>query len=155
MVERMATVTWTLLLFLSIGCSKESLLRSSLEEAEERRDTFELTLKILDEHPEYVDELVAQAQSHPPTFDRLVVRGAAALEDPAIARRVAGTLATQPQGLEAGSRAILQRSRSSPELRRALAAAIIAEPDAAAQIVAENPAIMQQMLMRRLPGAAP
>ena len=72
------------------ACSKESMLRSSLEEPEERKDTLELTLKVFDDHPEYVDELFALAQEHPTTFQRLLENTATELEDPAFAAEVSG-----------------------------------------------------------------
>ena len=74
------------------GCSKESMLRSSLEEPEERRDTLELTLKVFDEHPEYVDELFSMARAHPTTFQRLLEKTATETEDEAFAAEVAGAL---------------------------------------------------------------
>lgn len=135
-----------LVLLFMTGCSKEALLRSSLEDAEERRDTIELTLKIFDEHPEYVDELFVLAQGHDPTFDQLVKQAAVALEDPAFATKVAGKLAKHPRAVELITRAMLVEARTSPELRRALAMAILAEGDVMNQLVTENPELIRRVL---------
>jgi hypothetical protein len=137
------------------GCSKESMLRSALEDPEERRDTMALTLKIFDEHPEYVDELFVLARGHQPTFDQLVKQAAVALEDPAFAADVAAKLSNHPKGVELITRAMLVEARNKPELRRALATAILSEGDVMHQIAAENPELVRQVLMRIISGAAP
>jgi hypothetical protein len=143
-----------LLLFV-VGCSKESMLRSALEDPEERRDTMQLTLKIFDEHPEYVDDLFVLARGHEPTFDRLVQQAAVALEDPAFAAQVATKLANHPQAVELITRAMLVEARNSPELRRAIANAILAEGNVMHQLASENPQLVQQVLIRAISGAPP
>lgn len=132
------------------GCSKESLLRSSLEEPEERRDTLELTLEVFDEHPEYVDELFDLAREHPPTFQRLLDKTATELEDPAFATEVASHLAAHPVAVEQIMLAMLLEARSRPELREAIARAILANPDVMAMLMAEHPQITQMAIMRGL-----
>ncbi|MEJ7732611.1 MAG: hypothetical protein WKG00_25830 [Polyangiaceae bacterium] len=137
------------------GCSKESMLRSALEDPEERRETLALTLQIFDEHPEYVVELFAQARSHDPTFNQLVAQTAAALEDPAFAAKIADKLSAHPKAVEIMTRAMLVQSRDKPELRRAMAMAILSEGDVMQQIAAENPELVRQVLTRILVGGAP
>jgi hypothetical protein len=137
------------------GCSKESMLRSALEDPEERRETLALTLQIFDEHPEYVAELFAQARTHDATFDQLVTLTAAALEDPAFAAKVADKLSTHPKAVEMTTRAMLVEARDKPELRRAMAMAILAEGEVMQQIAAENPELVRQVLTRILVGGAP
>jgi hypothetical protein len=139
----------------ALGCSKESMLRSALEDPIERRDTMALTLKIFDEHPEYVDDLFVQARGHLPTFDRLVQQAALALEDPAFAANVASKLSHHPKGVELITRAMLVEARTNPELRRALANAILAEGNVMHQIASENPQLVQQVLMRAISGTPP
>lgn len=141
-----------LVLLTVAGCSKETLLRSALEDPEERKDTFQLTLKILDEHPEYVDELFVLAREHDATFDELVRQVAVALDDPAFAAKVASKLAGQPKAVELITRAMLVEARNNPELRRALAAAILSEGDVMHQIVEENPELVRRVLTRTLQG---
>lgn len=137
------------------GCSKESMLRSALEDPEERRDTMAITLKIFDEHPEYVTELFAQARTHDATFDQLVTQMAAALEDPAFAAKVSAKLAKHPKAVEMTTRAMMVESRDKPDLRRAMAMAILAEGDVMQQIAAENPELVRQVLTRILTGGTP
>jgi hypothetical protein len=139
---------------LAFGCSKESMLRSALEDPSERRDTMELTLKIFDEHPEYVAELFKEARGHQRTFDQLVAQAAVALEDPAFAADVAHKLSSHPKAVELMTRAMLVEARDKPELRRALAAAILSEGDVMQQIAAENPELVRQVLVRIMSGAA-
>jgi hypothetical protein len=140
-------------LVLVTGCSKESMLRSALEDPAERRETMELTLKIFDEHPEYVDDLFVLARGHDPTFERLVQQAAIALEDPAFAASVANKLARHPVSVQLITRAMLVEARSNPELRRAMATAILSEGDVMQQIAAENPELVQQVLVRIISGA--
>ncbi|MCA9622803.1 MAG: hypothetical protein KC731_27480 [Myxococcales bacterium] len=136
-----------LLLLLSVGCSKKSLLQSALEDPEERRDTFELTLQELDAHPEYVDELFEAARAHPTTFAALFQRAALALDDEALAREVAGHLANQPQAARRIMVAMLDEARQRPELREAIASAILDRQDVSTQILVEHPQIVQQALL--------
>jgi hypothetical protein len=149
-------VVWlAVFVLLTTGCSKESMLRSALEDPEERRETMALTLKIFDEHPEYVVELFAQARGHDPTFEQLLKQAALGLEDPAFAAKVADKLSSHPKGVELMTRAMLVEARDKPELRRALAMAILSEGDVMHQIAAENPELVRQVLTRILSGGAP
>ena len=143
------------LLLLVTACSKESMLRSALEDPVERRDTMSLTLKIFDEHPEYVVELFAQARGHRSTFDQLVKQAAVALEDQAFAAEVADKLSDHPKAVELMTRAMLVEAHDKPELRRALAMAILTEGDVMHQIAAENPELVRQVLVRIMAGGAP
>ncbi|MCC6525975.1 MAG: hypothetical protein IT373_25235 [Polyangiaceae bacterium] len=140
-------------LLFAAGCSRESLLRSALADPVERKETMELTLAICDEHVEYVDDLFVLARGHEPTFDRLVKQAAVALEDPAFAAEIAAKLAPSTRAVETITRATLARARHDPELRRALAAATLAEGDVIQQIAAEHPELVQQVFMRILSGA--
>lgn len=151
----MRTTVLLVILLWVVGCSKESMLRSAMEDPEERRDTMQLTLKLFDEHPEYVDELLHLARAHEPTFERLVLQTALALEDPAFAARVAAALVSHPNAVEHSTRALLAESKTRPEIRRALAAAIAAESEATNLIVTEHPQIMQQVLLRTFQGGTP
>jgi hypothetical protein len=150
----MQAMRWlsVVLLLLLAGCSKESLLRSELEDPADRKETIQITLKIFDEHPEYVDELFVLAQGHDPTFDRLVQQAALALEDPAFAKKVAQKLAKHPKAVELITRAMMVEARNDPELRKALAAAILTEGDVMNQIARENPQLVQQVLIRTIGG---
>src|SRR5262245_7314488 len=103
----MRTTLFSFVLLLVAGCSRESLLRSALEDPEERRETMLLTLKVFDAHPEYVDELFVLAREHDATFDRLVLQTVLALDDPAFAKRVADTLAKHPNAIDKSTRAML------------------------------------------------
>ena len=149
------TLSLALVALLGTACSKESMLRSALEDPSERKETMELTLKIFDEHPEYVDELFEQARGHDKTFDQLVKRAAVSLEDPAFAALVADKLSNNPKAVELMTRAMLAEARDKPELRRAVAAAILGEGDVMHQIAAENPELVRQVLTRILTGAPP
>ena len=130
------------------------MLRSALEDPEERRDTMNLTLQIFDEHPEYVAELFAQAKLHDKTFDALVTQMATALEDPAFAAKVATKLSAHPKAVEITTRAMMVEARNNPELRRSMTAAILTEGDVMQQIAAENPELVRQVLTRILSGGA-
>ena len=129
------------------GCTKESLLRSTLADPSDRKEIMEITLKILDEHPEYVDDLLALARGHEPMFDRLMQQSAVTLEeDPTFAPQIASKLARHPKALEVVTRATLVEGRGDAAVRSAIAAATLAESDVVQTMASEHPELVQQIM---------
>lgn len=126
------------------------MLRSALEDPDERRETLALTLKVFDDHPEYIDELLVMAREHPVSFGRLLDVTAKALEEPAFAQDVGARIAEHPVAVEQVTRVLLAESERRPELRRAIAQAILGSDAAVAQILREHPEIVQRAMMRTL-----
>jgi hypothetical protein len=68
---------------------------------------------------------------------------------------VARKLSKHPKAVELMTRAMLVEARDKPELRRALANAILSEGDVMHKIAAENPELVRQVLMRIIAGGPP
>jgi hypothetical protein len=126
-----------------LACSagqKRPVVEKAVEGEETRRELFEATLRVLDEHPEYVDEFFELAVSkHPETLRRFIEDTAARLDDEALAKPTAAALARHPDGLEQILVSTLDASAGRAEARRAIASAIAARPERAARILSENP----------------
>src|SRR4051794_27683332 len=65
------------------GCGasqKAAVVDAVAKSPDQRRSSFEATLRVLDQHPEYVDELYRQTRQHPPTLNRFLANAARDLE---------------------------------------------------------------------------
>jgi hypothetical protein len=126
-----------------LACSagqKRAVVEKAVEPDESRRELFEATLRVLDEHPEYVDEFFGLAVSkHPETLGRFIEDTAARLDDRALAERTAAALARHPEGLEQILVSTLDAAAGKPEARRAIGSAIASRPERAARVLIENP----------------
>jgi hypothetical protein len=126
-----------------LACStgqKQAVVEKAVAPEDERRELFEATLRVLDEHPEYVDEFFELAVSkHPETLGRFVEDTAARLEDRALAERTAAALVRHPAGLERILASTLDAAAARPEARRAIASAIASRPERAARVLVEEP----------------
>lgn len=125
-----------------LSCSvatKQKIMEPALRDAERRHETFEATLRILDEHPKYVDEFYVLAQKHPKTMERFVVDTTKNLKDPRLAHMTGQHLAENPPSLRQVMIATLDASSGKPEAEQAVADAIIERPDQAATAIASRP----------------
>jgi hypothetical protein len=111
------------------AAQKRPAVATALDNAETRHESFEATLRVLDEHPEYVDEMFAQSLHHPPMFDRLLDNTTWHLTDEAFARRTATHLAREPEALRMTLLATLIVIQDQPEALGATADAIQERPD--------------------------
>src|SRR5688572_25564149 len=85
------------------GCSvgqKRGLLETAFDDRERRQEYFEATLRVLDEHPEYVDEFFVAANKHPKTLDRFIANTSRDLRDEKLASITAKHLAANPESLK-------------------------------------------------------
>jgi hypothetical protein len=117
---------------LSVGCTaaqKRPAVAATLENTETRHESFEATLRVLDAHPEYVDELFMHALEHPATLDRLLHDTAQHLHEGTLATRTAAQLAETPAGLKATLIAALERIQERPAAMQAAAEAIEERPE--------------------------
>src|SRR3954471_18244030 len=67
---------------------------------QERIDSFEATSRVLDQHPEYVDELYAAARHHGALLDRFLMNAARDLKERPMAELAAKHLVENPDSLE-------------------------------------------------------
>lgn len=105
------------LALLSFGCSagvQKPALDTAFANDAMRAETFEATLRALDEHPEYVDELFVATLSHPVTLDRFLRATARELERDEFARFTAERLVAEPKGLKRTLVAVLDEASDDP-----------------------------------------
>jgi hypothetical protein len=111
-----------------------------------RRESFEATLRILDEHPEYVDEFFAAARRHPRTLDRFMKNAASELERDQFARLVAKRLTESPRGLRQVLIATLDEASDEPAALQAISEAMAERPQLAAIVVVQSDASLRRTL---------
>jgi hypothetical protein len=126
------------------GCASTRVttpvVRTAMHGTALRAALFESTLRVLDEHPAYVDEFVARARRHPRTLDRFNANYAPLLAEPATAALTARHLARNPDGLRQILVSTLDEARPRPAARRVIADAMRLRSDLSSRIVGQNPA---------------
>jgi hypothetical protein len=138
-----------LLVLTGLGCSagtQKPVISGAIEHDSARREAFEATLRVLDEHPEYVDEFFAAARHHPRTLDRFMKNAASELERDEFARLVAKRLTESPQGLKRVLIASLDEASDEPAALLAISEAMAERPQLAAIVVAQTDASLRRTL---------
>jgi len=134
----------TLVLLMAIaGCSASSqkpAIATALDNPKMRQESFEATLRVLDEHPDYVDEFFAAARRHPATLDRFLRDTAHELERDEFARFTADRLVMDPAGLKQTLIAVLDAASDDPAALRAMSEAMAARAQLAAIVVVQSDA---------------
>jgi hypothetical protein len=105
---------------------------------EMRTETFEATLRTLDEHPEYVDQFFQQALKHPSTLDRFLQNTAKGLEDESLARMTAQRLSEQPGGLKQVMLTTFDAISNKPASLQAVAESMRERPQIAALVMVQR-----------------
>jgi hypothetical protein len=129
----------SLALACTVGQKRAAVEKTVEGKPQTREQLFEATLRVLDEHPRYVDEFFALARKHPATLDRFLDDTAEALRDPALAGKTAAALAAHPPGLTQVLVSTLDAAKGKPKAERAIAEAMIARGDLAARAIATRP----------------
>jgi hypothetical protein len=122
-----------------------------MSDDESRRESFETTLRILDEHPEYVDELYTATLRHPRTLDRFVQNMAKGLSakdasSEELARVAVKRLVEQPESLKTTMRVLVQEAQKDERTRRALLAAVQENGEPLARLIVNNPKVLSSLL---------
>jgi hypothetical protein len=118
-------------------------MRSSTQ----RRQSLEATLRVMDVHPEYVDEMYQATRRHPRTLERFLQSSARDLEDPALAKMTAELLIENPRSLRQVLLSTVDASGSKPEAREAIAAAVEERAAPMAEIITDRPSALQATLL--------
>ncbi len=105
-----------------------------------RREAFEATLRVLDVHPEYVDEFFAQLLEHPPALNRFLAINASGLDDPQYAALMARHLVRHPEPLTETMVQVLIAAKDKPESQQAMALAMEREPALTSRTLTSRPA---------------
>ncbi|MGC4000761.1 MAG: hypothetical protein QM767_26235 [Anaeromyxobacter sp.] len=126
-----ASVAAILVLACSASTQKPAL-EAALKNDENGEETFEATLRTLDENPRYVDQFFQQALKHPRTLDRFLQSTSKGLENDDLARMTARRLAEQPNGLKQVMVATFDAVSDKPAALQAVAEAMRERPHIAA-----------------------
>ncbi len=138
---------------LASGCgvgAKQRIVAIAMDRDTTRAETMEATLRVLDEHPEYVGELFRAARRHPATLERFMAAAVADLDERALAELVARYLAQNPASLEEIFIRTLEASERRPAARAAIGRAIAARRAIAAGIITDDEADAERMLLATL-----
>jgi hypothetical protein len=117
---------------------QKPVLATALDGRDQRDTSFEATLRVLDEHPEYVDELFTHARQHPKTLTRLLHVTAQHLHEADLAQSTAAELVAAPEGLETTLVASLDAMQDAPDAMNHAAAAIEARPHETARMLVQR-----------------
>ncbi|HUS31207.1 MAG TPA: hypothetical protein VMZ53_22005 [Kofleriaceae bacterium] len=134
---------WPAILLLVTACStkqKASITDEAYSNEGRRRELFEATLRVLDENPDYVDELYKLTLRHPKTLQRQFEATARSLSDRDVAERTAAALVNHPKGLEQVMVATLEAASDKPNAANAVVDAMQKRADIAASLLVKRPA---------------
>jgi hypothetical protein len=124
-----------------LGCSagaQKPAVESALRGAKLRHETFEATLRALDDHPEYVPEFLELAMHHETTLDAFLEDTARRLEADPLARRTAVHLANHPKAIEQVLISTLDAISDKPAGEDAAAQAMASRPQLAAIVISQR-----------------
>jgi hypothetical protein len=108
--------------------------------AAERKDTFEATARMLDDHPEFVGELYQVMRRHPRSLEPFLANATADMEDNAwLNETLAKLLASHPVSLERILTANMDAIPREPEARAAMRRAMAAKAPAAVDVLTDEP----------------
>jgi hypothetical protein len=128
-------------LLLLLGCSagaQKPALDTAWKDSKLRGESFEATLRILDEHPEYVPEFLEIAQHHESALEAILDDTARRLKDDGLARRNANHLAKYPDSLKQTLIAAFDRISGEPAALDGAAQAMAARPQVAAIVITQR-----------------
>ena len=132
------------------GCgagAQKPAIETALENDKVRAESFEATLRVLDEHPTYVDEFLTLARNrHPATLDRFLRDTARELERDEFARFTADRLVLSPAGTKQILIATLDAASDKPPVLRAMSEAMAARPQLSAIVVVQSDATVRSTL---------
>jgi hypothetical protein len=125
------------------GCTahgKAEVTDKAFENPETRREMLEGTLRVLDDHPEYVDEMFELSLKHPKTFDRLLSDTAARTDtDEDVAQRQAERITAHPRGMQRVMVNAFDLLPKRPKAQQALVNSVEARAPVAAAALVKRP----------------
>jgi hypothetical protein len=140
---------------MSVSCTtgaKKEAAKTALDAMprQERLDTFEATARILDEHPELVDELYAAVRHHGPMLDRFFFDAAPDLANKPMAEIAAKHLVANPEALEQVLMTSTDLIVRVPAARAAMNRAIASRAEEVSDILSSDPATMSRVVEANL-----
>jgi len=143
-----AFVRWSrfLVLLPLVGCvhstgvePRRYFMDKAMKNDVERRELFEATLRVLDEHPDYVNELFRLMLGHPQSLNQFLAINASGLDDPQYAALMARHLARNPEPLTEVIIQVIETSTEDDRGRRAFLAAVEARKEQVAELLLSDP----------------
>jgi hypothetical protein len=126
-----------------VGCTtkgKTEVTDTAFDNPETRREMLEATLRVMDAHPEYVDELFELSLAHPKTLDRLFSDTAERMgTDEKLAKRQAERLTAHPRGMNRVMVATMDMLPDRPKAQAALVDAMEERAPIAAAVLVRRP----------------
>lgn len=133
---------------------KKAAISTTMDDDARRRESFEATLRVLDEHPDYADELFAQALGHPRTLQRILHDAARKLDEPWLARMTAEELTARPAGLREVFVQTLDASRERPDARHAISQAMAERAELATRAMVSRPETVRSVTVATVDAVA-
>ena len=133
---------------------QKSAIGAAASNEDERHKLFEATLQMLDEHPEYVDELFAQLRRHPASRDQFLLLAPRGGKDPKLAQLIAGELVKTPEAVTTISTALIDDVYTRPEAEAAFLAAVRARKQEMSEMLVRDPKSLAE-LTAAIAAAAP
>lgn len=131
------------------GCSagaQKPAIETVMKNDAQRRESLEATLRVMDEHPEYVDELFVLTLRHPRTLERFLANHARALERVDLATTTAKHLAAHPPGLKQVMIKNLDEISDDPAAMTAVAEAMLERPQVSAMVITQKPEAVEALV---------
>ena len=132
------TLATVALLCVSSACSagaQKPAIETVMKDKRQRTESLEATLRVTDQHPEYVDELFALVLRHPATLERFLENYSRGLAEDELSRTTAKHLAAHPAGLKRVMIANLDEVSDDPAAMEAVAEAMTERSQIAAMVV--------------------
>lgn len=148
--------SWLVVALLATACStKQKITASDLTSNDpgRRAEALDAMLRAMDEHPEYVDELVRLTLRHPNTLKRQFEALARASSDDDVARLNAKALVANPRGLERLTIETFDAAQASDSAQRAIVDAVQQRSDFVATAFVNRPRDFESLMKSMLPKA--
>ena len=148
--------SWLVIALLATACrtNQNAIAHEPLyADPGQRAELFEATLRMLDEHPDYVDELARLTLRHPKTLQRQFEATARALDDDDVARLYARALVAHPRGLERLTIETFDAAQDDASAQRAIVDAVQQRSEFIATAFVNRPRDFESLMKSMLPKA--
>jgi hypothetical protein len=137
-IGQLATATAVLAVAACSAGAQKPALETALSDPKMRHESFEATLRVLDEHPEYVPEFLDLTMRHDIALDAVLEDTARRLQEDGLARRTAMHLAHYPQAIKQVLITTLDRISNQPAGQDGAAQAMASRPQLAAIVITQR-----------------
>jgi hypothetical protein len=132
---------------------QEAIIKPPMANDSERATAFEATARLLDEHPEWVDQMYAVVQRHDRTRRRMLEDATRDLSNEGASQEQAALLAKDPAALRQILISTVDASKADPEARRAFAHAVAERSEVVADVLTDDPDAVRATLIATVESA--